>query len=625
MRKVLQSLTAGLLFLSIPGPVSYANELTSEGSEPDVVTQESSNLEDASSLSNNESTTGETTATQDEESTTENDTTDSNTDSTSNEDLINEADSTTDDNGNTVNENSCTDIEQSQDNTEESTMDTDENTTEDETIDQEESTLDETETSEENNECLVEIQTELPNEELLAKIASTSTHYFKDIGTSYRAADEIYYLASGGIVYGTTPDMFSPDRKVTRAEAAAMIGRALSLNGTRKSTIFPDVGSGNFASGYIQAAVDKKIISGYNDGTFKPDQPVTRGEMAIMISKAFTYGDATIQEATETLMEKGISDGLPDGTFGSHLHIIRADFSVFLARGILVDLRSKPTETFDEDMFVIATDLNVRTGPGTLFPKIALLQPMPVKIAYQIGDWYYVTWEDGKTGFVYGEYLSTNPDDTVDTIDKILRETHIIIDPGHGSPDPGADGFGIYEKDVVLDVGNKLKAYLEQTPLTVSMTRETDRKIELADRVSFAEQQGGDMFVSIHTNAFNGSANGTETYYYRTASTNPYTSESRALALYIQNRLIEAWNLNDRGIKHGNFHVLRENTMPAVLVELGFIDNKGDNQKISSPAERQKAAKAMFFGILDYYYHYEGLDIGFLYTEMNGTPSKRLH
>ncbi|MET3696771.1 N-acetylmuramoyl-L-alanine amidase [Bacillus oleivorans] len=465
-------------------------------------------------------------------------------------------------------------------------------------------------------------QTELPNEAMLTYIASVNTNQFTDVGTTHRAKDEIYYLASGGIIYGTSADKFSPARNVTRGEAAAMVGRMLSLDGTKRATEFTDVGAGNFASGYIQAAADRGIISGYKDGSFKPDQPVTRGEMAFLINKALNFGATSISGAASLLMNKGIAQGLPDGTFGQNLHIIRADFSVFLARSILADLRIEPNESFDQVAFITATDLNVRTGPGTKFTRVAQLQPREVRSAYQIGEWYYITWAEGKTGFVHGDYLSNQ---AIDDITKILQETHIIVDPGHGYTDPGATGFGTHEKDVVLDVATRVKGYIQQTPLQVSLTRESDRFLSLAERVTFAKEQGGDIFVSIHTNAYNGEANGTETYYYKAAATNPYTSQSRALAIYIQNRVLEAWGLYDRGVKPGNFHVLRENTMPAVLVELGFIDNTGDYQKISSPEERQKAAKAIFFGILDYYYHYEGLDIQFLYTQMNASPSPRLH
>lgn len=568
MRKILHSLTAGLLFLSISGSFSPGQAFGMECENPDAFNQDSTDqMGDANLSPTDPDVTEDDTASQDEETT------------------VN-SDSTIDQTGTTTDQQSTT-----------------------------------------NDQSTVEgcsnFETTLPNEELLSTIAGTTNSQFKDVDEDYRASAEIYYLVSGGIIYGTSPDTFSPNRNVTRAEAAAMIGRMLSLNGEKRKTEFPDVGSGSFASGYIQGAANLGIISGYKDGSFKPEKSVKRGEMAIMIARALKYEGATsIDDAAEILMEKGIAQGFSDGTFGKSQYIIRADFSVFLARGILVDLRTVVSETFDKNMLVYANDLNVRTGPTTKFPKITQLQPTTVKTAYKVGDWYYITWAEGETGFVHGDYLAP---ESMEDIVKVLQETHIIVDAGHGYPDPGSNGFGIHEKDIVLDVANRVESYIQQTPLAVSLTRKSDRIVSLEERVKLARDLGGDLFVSIHTNALNGTANGTETYYYRTASTNPYTSESRALATYIHNRLLNAWGLVDRGVKHGDFHVIRENTMPAVLLELGFIDNKGDNAKISSPTEREKAAEAIFFGILDYYYHYEGLDIQFLYTQMNGSPSPRLH
>jgi N-acetylmuramoyl-L-alanine amidase len=183
---------------------------------------------------------------------------------------------------------------------------------------------------------------------------------------------------------------------------------------------------------------------------------------------------------------------------------------------------------------------------------------------------------------------------------NVLSQKMIVIDPGHGGTDPGAGAYGLKEKDVVLDTALKVKALLAKTPFQYKLTRDTDKTLSLNQRVSIAKEANADIFISIHANAFNGSANGTETYYYA-AYENPNTADSKLLATKIQNRLLAAWNLYDRGVKHGNFHVIRENTMPGVLTELGFIDNKKDNEKLASEAWRQEAAKAIYWGILDYY------------------------
>ncbi|MBW9235407.1 N-acetylmuramoyl-L-alanine amidase, partial [Leptospira santarosai] len=81
-----------------------------------------------------------------------------------------------------------------------------------------------------------------------------------------------------------------------------------------------------------------------------------------------------------------------------------------------------------------------------------------------------------------------------------------------------------------------------------------------------------------------------------------------------------------RRAKAGNYYVLRENTMPAALAEIGFIDNKTDNAYIASSTRRDQMAKAIFMATLDYYYHYEGRkDVLPLYNTVNGKPSPKLH
>jgi N-acetylmuramoyl-L-alanine amidase len=162
------------------------------------------------------------------------------------------------------------------------------------------------------------------------------------------------------------------------------------------------------------------------------------------------------------------------------------------------------------------------------------------------------------------------------------------------------------EKNINLNVARHMNRYFAKTPIKTSMTRTDDYFVSLDFRTDFAASKKGDIFVSIHTNKYNGTANGQETFYYKTAATNPYVKESRALAIYMQNRMLEAWNLVNRGVNpfgYGNLHVLRENTMPATLVEMGFIDNATDINYLKSEMERERMGKALFLGTLDYYYH----------------------
>ncbi len=425
---------------------------------------------------------------------------------------------------------------------------------------------------------------------------------FKDVGTTYRAAKEINYLAEGKIVNGDLSGRFNVDGIVTRAEAAAMVGRALNVDGNKRNTQFKDVGSQNFASGYIQSMANQNILSGYSDGTFRPNANVTRGEMAILISKAFgfEYG-GTRSGAANALLQRGIAQGLKDGTFGFDQQIKRADFAVFLARTINYKLRLNPSVDFKFSATVTASSLNVRSGPSTNYARTGTLQQgAKIEVAYNVGPWLYFR-SGSLEGFVHQDYVSGSNLPAPPKDESPIAQQVIVIDPGHGGKDSGAVGFGLREKDVVLDTSLKLKTLLAKTPFQVKLTRETDVFLELSDRVAFAKRANADIFVSIHANAFTSeSANGTETYYYAAAQ-NTRSEDSKLLATKIQSRMLDAWKLNNRGVKHGNFHVLRENTMPAALVELGFITNKSDNEKLASATWRQRAAEAIYLGILDYY------------------------
>jgi N-acetylmuramoyl-L-alanine amidase len=172
----------------------------------------------------------------------------------------------------------------------------------------------------------------------------------------------------------------------------------------------------------------------------------------------------------------------------------------------------------------------------------------------------------------------------------------IVIDPGHGGRDPGAVGIGgLQEKDVVLDISEKVAQILEQNGVTVVMTRQDDRTLDLAPRTQLANRVNADLFVSIHANAVAGKrpeVNGLETFYY---------SSGRELAGYIQNSMIQSFNtMPNRGVKQARFYVLRHTRMPAVLVETGFVTGRDDSRILADPAQRSRMAEAIARGILNY-------------------------
>ncbi|MBS4178101.1 N-acetylmuramoyl-L-alanine amidase [Lederbergia citrea] len=174
----------------------------------------------------------------------------------------------------------------------------------------------------------------------------------------------------------------------------------------------------------------------------------------------------------------------------------------------------------------------------------------------------------------------------------------IVLDPGHGGKDPGAVGNSLAEKEIVLDIAKRVNSKLNESLANVVMTRETDVFLELQDRVKLAEKSGADIFVSIHVNSFSSpSANGTETYYDKTYA----PKESRELAEEIQKELLKALGTTDRGVKESGFYVIKNNKMPSVLIEIAFISNGNDAKKLADNTYRQKAADAIYRGIMNYY------------------------
>jgi len=170
------------------------------------------------------------------------------------------------------------------------------------------------------------------------------------------------------------------------------------------------------------------------------------------------------------------------------------------------------------------------------------------------------------------------------------QATSICLDPGHGGSDPGATGCNLVEAEINLSVSTKLKSLLEKVGYTVYMTRTTDTYVSLSGRTDYANNKGVDTFASIHTNSASAtSATGIETYCY----TGNTSKKSGAQAKAIQNKMIAAWPLTNRGVKEANFYVVHYTNMPATLTELAFIVNcSKDAVYLASDSHRNEAAKA---------------------------------
>ena len=188
--------------------------------------------------------------------------------------------------------------------------------------------------------------------------------------------------------------------------------------------------------------------------------------------------------------------------------------------------------------------------------------------------------------------------DVSDLPDLPNGKYRIVIDPGHGGSDPGAVGInGLRETDIVLEVSKKVSELLSKKGVKTILTRSYERTLDLEPRVLKANNFNADAFVSIHANATRGKrkdVNGLETYYYS-------GNKGYSLAKNIHKEILMASSQSpDRGVRRSRFYVIRKTSMPAALVEIGFVTGMYDSSLLRQKAYRDKISYAIAKGIINY-------------------------
>jgi N-acetylmuramoyl-L-alanine amidase len=171
----------------------------------------------------------------------------------------------------------------------------------------------------------------------------------------------------------------------------------------------------------------------------------------------------------------------------------------------------------------------------------------------------------------------------------------IVIDPGHGGKDSGALGIGgIQEKNIILPIGKRVAEILQQNGVQAMLTRDSDYFVTLQGRVDIAERANADVFVSVHANSAGDDrpdVSGLETYYY---------DSGLSLARVVHNSILRSVNVRDRGVRKARFYVLRKNSMPAILVETGYLTGREDAAKLQNKLYQNQMAEAIARGVLQY-------------------------
>lgn len=241
------------------------------------------------------------------------------------------------------------------------------------------------------------------------------------------------------------------------------------------------------------------------------------------------------------------------------------------------------------------SNLNLRRGPGLTYgvtSKVA--KNSRLTIIGEKDNWYHVRDSQNHFGWV-ASWLVDHPGNLKQA--TTLSEATIVLDPGHGGSDSGALSIDQKhdEKTYTLELAQRVAKLLRAKGAHVIMTRSSDTSVSLADRPALANTNQANAFISFHfdSSPTNNLASGTTTYYYHRKS-------SYALAEAI-NREMDDLPLTNRGIRFGNFEVIRDNSRPSLLLEMGYINTKKDFSDIRSAHYQQAVANNVVQGLSRYF------------------------
>jgi len=221
-----------------------------------------------------------------------------------------------------------------------------------------------------------------------------------------------------------------------------------------------------------------------------------------------------------------------------------------------------------------------------------------------VNDWYKIRLENGGIAYVASWLVSSSKtkaknvskNNTPPSTTGGLKGKVIVIDPGHGGQDKGTSGYrGTFEKNLTLSTALTLYQKLKNAGANVILTRSDDHYISLPSRVGIAEGNHADAFISIHFDSLkeDPSVSGHTTYYYH--------GNQKELALDVNTGISKQVGINDRGVRFGDFHVIRENNAPAVLTELGYLSNPNEELLVNSKQYQELVTTGIYNGLVEFF------------------------
>ncbi len=318
----------------------------------------------------------------------------------------------------------------------------------------------------------------------------------------------------------------------------------------------------------------------------RPSNPIiTPTALPTVIEKvSFSNTGQLLIEANQPLSYKTNLDR-NSGTY--NLVIANAKISANLQRPSLA--ANSPIERIRLSQIGNSVEIGIKTIAGWQVRETQRLSNQQIKLQLSLNSTIPSPLPSQNPAFPVNNFPNNQPSNVGDR-----RRGLIVIDAGHGGNDPGAVGNGIYEKNVTLSISLNLGQALQSMGYTVYYSRTNDVEIDLEPRVALAERINADLFVSIHANSLapgNSGISGVETYHSRGSTV------GRELASYVHSQIIAATGASDRDIRGAGFYVIAKTSMPAILVETGYVTNPTEARNLNSPDYQKRMADAIARGV----------------------------
>ncbi len=433
----------------------------------------------------------------------------------------------------------------------------------------------------------------------------------------YKAVDK---LSNEGVIQGRGDGAFGPGDKTTRAEFCAFVARANSYNEAYYSNAtmpFDDVAKGNWAEGYISYCYENGYVNGMTESSFSPDENVTYEQAIKMVVCASGVGTEELSKVgpkwysgyINVAKKNKLLDGVEYeiGEPAPRSFVAQIVYNSMLVRG--------ENKVANGGTHAVDVSGNRYSGGTTVaateYSEPVIYEPEEIWEPSQEDEiWRYYQYY----GEDYEKYMQEDKNNENYTVPEVEDDDYeyvpigssegmlIVIDPGHNynGVDTGAVGNGLREQDITYLIAEKLQPILVRNGFQVIMTRNSLKdnvstesvSKSLARRAEIANRNNADLFVSIHCNA--GGGTGTETYYCTGSD------ESRTFAKFVQEGMLDAVGLKNRGVKNARYAVLRNTNMTAILLETGFIDSAHDSKYLGSEEYQQAFAEGIAKGICEY-------------------------